>query len=68
MEIPTAPVDESLEAIKKLKVEELKGAARDWKEADVTHSLKGKKRQLMDYPNKKMYHFCLLHLARKVLI
>ena len=38
MEIPTAPVNESLEAIKKLKVEELKnilrdrGQARVWKE------------------------------------
>ena len=29
MEIPTAPVNESLEAIKKLKVEELKKILRD---------------------------------------
>ena len=30
MEIPAAPISESLEAIKKLKVEELKKILRDW--------------------------------------
>lgn len=80
MEIPTAPVNESLKAIKRLKAEELKNILRDreqpvtGKKADLVlrcHVLSERQKTLTNVlpgPSKKMYHYWQLRLARKVLI